>query len=339
MRSYRTMTYRSLGAWCAALAAGVLVGGCAAEATEEAEAGEVESELGGLLIKPDDSTLPRGYAAMSADDKRAALALGIKSSKYAELPKLKNTVWSKGALALNLVVNEGFLRPSISAETDLTAPRREKIIHKWGVAGLVSFEPDADAHLTGLLSKPTHALIRLSAASDPAEGFIPALALKFFVDGRPSVNLILGSETTGLDGQRANWNFFAGGMSNRVSAPTNPQAKFLIKVASKVSSDPLRTDLESLFKHKVDGKLESRPQNPDELVLEPTAAIAKRTPADSRDDFRMTLASIPVATPLYDVYVRDTKGAPKRHVARLTTSTPLVASHLGDRIFFKHDVN
>ena len=69
--------------------------------------------------------------------------------------------------------------------------------HTLGVVGTVTYVPDEDSKYTGILGEGSdYGIVRLSDAGilmDPLEDsvFTPSAAIKFFVDGNSSRNLLL----------------------------------------------------------------------------------------------------------------------------------------------------
>lgn len=224
------------------------------------------------------------------------------------------------------------LRPTVLRTSDEMPEGRVKAIHTFGSVAPVVFEPAADSPYTGIFSGETaYGIARISLAVPPKLGFIPGMALKFFVDGKPSVNLLVMNSITA----QKDPNIFSKTFSNVVPGPVGVVQKLLSFRFSSVVEDPTRISLVRAAELRTDGTVEEAPEVPERIYLVPTPEAAQYTPADSKADFRSQLKSIPVGTKLYDVY-GETAGRQVR-IGTLTTLGAFLASAYGDeRLFFHH---
>ena len=228
---------------------------------------------------------------------------------------------------------------------------RRKLVHAFGAEARFRFVASADAATsgyTGIYATGADCVIgRLSVATQPtASTSIPAVALKFFVDGdNPSVNLHLMYSIDGQDGH----NFFEKEFSNIIPAPTTIGTSLLASFFHNAAvlfgaKDPTPSHLtvEHLAKVNVDSSSVSAPHAPFKLVLKPTAAAsAFMLGATVDDDFRTKLADYPVGQAMYDVYaldVGDTADKAKL-LGQLVTTSKIVASQYGDeKLYFQHNM-
>src|SRR5262245_5097439 len=167
-------------------------------------------------------TLPAGYEAMTGCAKQQLLFNDrIFPSAYpgSFLPE-----WG-----IFDVVGFGLLdmRVTLDRVSDELPVGRKKIFHKLGTVATVELRPVGNSRYTGLF-RGGCGLVRLSLSAGPFEfGYTPGLALKMFVDGAPSENLMV---MNSLDGQDDNHNFFAATFTNVLPEPQKITRKLLMKI-------------------------------------------------------------------------------------------------------------
>lgn len=148
---------------------------------------------------------------------------------------------------------------------------RGKVIHALGTVAPVTFRSSESHPFTGLFAgKEAVGLVRLSIAAPPTlAGFTPGMALKFFIDGGPSMNLQVMSS---LEGQGQNYNFFLNSFSNSLPPITSPLAansiwefakltnlKIVEKIFATAKANPRELSVKHLASVQQDG---TKIQNP-----------------------------------------------------------------------------
>jgi hypothetical protein len=168
--------------------------------------------------------------------------------------------------------------------------------------------PGAAAGYTGIFRSGAECVIgRFSLATKPsADTLIPGLALKIFIGGdQPSVNLLL---MQSVDGQ-AGHNYFAQTFSN-ILPPAKAFSKRLLSSGFERSAvrfaakdpNPGHLTLEHVAGILPDGNRIPVPKAPYQLLFKPTAqARALMQDASAGEDFRLTLAGLPVGRAVYDI--------------------------------------
>jgi len=101
--------------------------------------------------------------------------------------------------------------------------RRKKLLHTKGVVGTVVWESLDNHNYTGLFEGANYGIVRLSDAGfllenfDNTEIFSPAVAMKWFVDGQKSRNLLA---QVAFDGIQDDY-FFAEDITTHARRPEN----------------------------------------------------------------------------------------------------------------------
>ncbi len=321
-----------------------------------AEGVEPPGTLGGVLVKPIVVDLGADYVTKTAPAKQAELLKLITATKYAEgqLPNYpeKHTIAKKAMLANRMATKPDYLNYLMAADTDVMSSTREKGTHRRGVAGTIRFVPSASNGMTGIFSQPAEGLVRLSLTVAFSEGrdFKPALnpsmGLKFFVDGKPSVNLVALHALDGavnVDDKKSDTHaFFAPDLKTTFAVtPVTAGGKFLKWAIDKHFTPPddwNRLSLASLMGTKSDGTSEAQPtKEPHHLVFRAPTTTHNLIAADDDRDFRVSLASkVKSGFTIYDVYVADEKKVEKL-IGHILMTSDLYASEVGDRLHFKHE--
>lgn len=266
------------------------------------------------------------YEAGSPASKQAAVWREARALPYGELPRLGSrgvgeSVWdSISALRL------GLLDKTFAQASDIRPPRT-KIFHPFGSVAQVGYEARPGHRFTGLFATGGAGLARLSLATD-AETFIPGIALKLFVAGKPSVNI---HAIPSFEPQESK-DFFLRAPSNEIPPPTAVAIKLFSKLASRIA-DPLHRPVDHVAAVKPDGSVVESPVAPHRIHFRPAGV---HFPANSTKDFRELLATIPVGTVIYAVHAETPQG--EVHIGDVRLLSPLVASEWGDRVLhFKHE--
>jgi hypothetical protein len=325
---------------------------------DDIESGEVEDIVEGAPPAPIDSQSLRalppsdpGYQEQSAATKQRALWKEIAAQPYKELPDLDSAGIGGGVGFIGKLRN--FLRvfnlAALSTTFDRTGdvrPPRDKLFHPFGSAAMVRFEPVPGSGYTGLFASGAPGIARLSLATPPKGGFVPGLALKLLVDGRPSQNI---EAIHGLEGE-AEPRFFGPTLSNVIAPPKALFVRFLAWVTSLVA-DPFRRPVDHFATVDASGRQVSAPHAPRKLEFRPSAEVQAMTAnasspgpespyrqaPESAGDFRAGFEAISPGTVIYEVYARSSDESPAMLIGRLRTTSSFVASDFEDRaLFFNH---
>lgn len=322
-----------------------------------------ETLLASFAPPPGGAPLPDGYEDRSASEKRDELHQRLRTP-YTTLP-----TESEGDPTS--MVDEAFLQATFTHLADEMPPAnprggnlhpRPKLIHCFGVCGLAELKLDDPSRFSGLLACPSLPLVvRLSNGQNPRspdKTFVPGVAIKALVDGKPSRNLVFGGDVDGQSGTA----FFASALHSWIGCPTSWQLVVLNAAFEQATADPAfnrgvpQGVREMPCRHLCDVRPDGTAVPDDDvkaplaLQLRPTAAITAWWASQSDAaavDFRTVLGRIPAGTALYDVLEESPAAPPPGEVGRgpatpvkvgqLVLTTSLVASPFGDRrLFFAH---
>lgn len=217
--------------------------------------------------------------------------------------------------------------------------------------------------LTGIYNTGApNGVIRLSLAGDPTNSFSPGFGIKFFVNGQVSANLV---GMFSLDGQGANYNFFANQLKTRIAKPTT--TNFLTGIAADVGIARFETgakpatqlDPDQPSYYNADGTPSAvTPKWPQALYLVPNPAL-NQSFSTAAHEFRSDLLTIPSNTLLYTVYatldaascskcgVGNAEPCPDifavggscqvQEIGQITSTSTFVASpYVDNGVFFQH---
>ena len=190
--------------------------------------------------------LPADYESWSAQAQQAYLwEEKISAKPYSTHPSLSGSFISHVLTSIPTLISLMRLDKSFDHISDeipkerisLIAEHgfdRVKFIHTYGTIAKVAFRATENRPYTGIYRGGV-GLVRLSLAGPPsALGFTPGMALKFFIDGHPSVNLHV---MNSVNGQGDDHNFFAKSFSNII-----PKAKgFFFKFLESIFKRFVRT--------------------------------------------------------------------------------------------------
>lgn len=254
---------------------------------------------------------------------------------------------------------------------------RTKFLHPIGTVAKIRFVPAENHPFTGLFAPVYRApdvspideiqhqandearsgvpgLVRLSLAVPlvPGAPFIPALALKLFVDRNPSANTVALHSFLGQGGDH---NFFRHTLSTRVPAPNSLLLQPGLAWFGLFTPNARHVGTAEFVRLNRFGLAETKPVVPEFLEFEPNSThrevdasgnqilwtglaewydlqLSQLGPAV---DFRRPLAIAPTGIALYNVY--GTYQGQRYAVGEIRLETPFVASTYGDNIlFFKH---
>lgn len=270
--------------------------------------------------------LPAPYESLTACEKENFIWNDlIVPSTYAELPPLEG---------LDVFAfNRTDMKVTVQRISDEMPEGRIKHIHKRGAVAAVQFEADPQSPFTGLFQGARCGLIRAGLAVAPGglSPVVPGAALKLFVDGRPSANLLF---MPSLDGQGSNYNFFAFPFNTSIAEPKNIVLKLLKTIFARASSTPTSLSLNLASKYTENGDKVGDALAPEIAVFEPTREVQF---SESPHDVRLDLLGLPVGTVLFHVFEKKSDGSRGIRMGQVVTKTPFVASEWGDdRIFFRH---
>ncbi len=241
-----------------------------------------------------------------------------------------------------------FLERSFTNSTDELDRGRVKMIHPYGTAAKVElvaapFDRACPSDYTGMFTEESvTGLARLGWAASPKllNGYIPGMAIKFFVEGQDSVNLQLIHK---LDAEPDVPNFFSNPLTNVLPEPQSPVTKGLVKIFSLVADEPLRLSLAHLAKVYSDGTRidEAYAWAPYRIEFRPTDGAhdlyESELAADASADFRDIFNRYPAGTTLYEVYAYEDEDSCASHIGSLETTSEFRAASWGDRnLQFQH---
>lgn len=283
-------------------------------------------------------SLPADYESWSARQKQDFLWENrILQTRYDRLPPLQKI----DVIGLFFTV----LTTKMDRLADEAPKKWKKAVHARGSVAKIEFIPTADTPFTGLFAGTACGLLRLSLTGDPSEReFAPGLAVKLFVDGKPSENF---SALVSLTGQGKNYNFFAREFSNIVPTVNRLGPRLANLIFRRVSRFPTRLYLADLSEVDGRGQAVKEPRYPLQVFLVPNPKVQfSETPGR---DFRDDLATIAPKTMLFSVYGVDPREVGDEAIAKpeyrqkarlighIQTTSEFISSFYGDsRLFFRH---
>ena len=288
-----------------------------------------------LITKIALADLPENYQSLTAIEKQTYLwDQRITPSQWYSFPPIGGGNWASLVKGLYSLVNLRLkmrLQQSFTHAADEIPKGNIKFIHPSGSVAKIKFVATKDSPYVGIY-RGGIGLARLSLALDPklAGSYTPGMALKFFIDGYPSVNIQV---MNSLNGQGENHNFFAKTFSNIIPEPEGITLNFLKLAFQLAVKNPLHLSVDHLSYRRTDGSQEKETLSPYQLFFIPiqTNIIAE----NSTLDFRKSLADIPIGTHLYRV--ESSQGRAVIHIGDLYTTSEFIASEYGDcQLFFQH---
>lgn len=282
-------------------------------------------------------SLPEGYPKLRAEEKLDALWARVNSDPYPEgaLPTRVPGPWGRRKL-FSVEYNKG----SFELPGDELPPDRPKLVHTYGACARVSLKITASHPYTGVLQKGGAALLRFSDAKGGGS-FLPSIALKFLVDGGPSLNLLaLPNDYR----EKGDLGCFSSTYCNATMPAKEFDGKLVQGAFQKAASALGGTRLYSVYlplhhlagKH-ADGTAPESPVVPDRIEFHPTNEARGACP--DANDFRVSLGRMKAGIKLFEVHLAPKLEKPAVAVGELWLESPFVASRYGDeRLFFAHDV-
>ncbi len=282
-----------------------------------------------FLSHPVWAELPADYQQWNAVKKQTYLwEQKIVPSKWHPLPEIGGGGWNS---IIKSVKSMASLNISFTRTCDELPLGRPKFIHPSGSVVKIIFVPRKQSPYSGIY-KGGLGLARLSLAGNPKQigSYTPGMALKFLIDGYPSVNLHV---MNSLDGQGDNQNFFENIFSNSIPEPKSLVLKGLKVWFRLFVKNPLLLGVHHLARKTTDGSDEKEIIAPDQLYFVPIQT--EFIPKDSSRDFRNALSEIPSRTHLYMVEAQSDRGLIQ--IGDIYTTSIFLASVYGDhQLFFQH---
>jgi hypothetical protein len=281
--------------------------------------------------------LPADYESRSAGEKRDLLWAELAGAPYADGPLPREV---PGPLPRLKLYSVDYDKGSFAPCGDELPPERTKLVHTWGSCAVVQWKAAPGTPYTGFFAAGGEAIARFSDAKGNS-GSMPSIALKFFVDGLPSKNLLTLPADVRAPGDRR---LFSSPLSN-ASPPARALDTKAVQWAFERTSKALGGSrlhavylpLHHLAGHDERGPIAAAHHVPDRVEFHATAAV--RDLDATGDDFRAVLARIPAGTPLFEVRLAPSIDAPATSAGEVVLVRPWLASRYGDeRLFFSHDV-
>lgn len=298
------------------------------------------------------------YQKKPAQEKLDYLYKKVLDSKYSLLNVLLYDAGIVKGIGLGLtnLLDDKFLKPSFDHTCDEMPEGRVKLIHSIGNVGkvLLKVTHETKEKYSGVFTKGTEikGLARLSLAMPSPAPFTPGMALKFLIDGRPSLNILA---MNSLDGQESK-NFFEKTFTNDIPEPDVANAdpfkqkmfaafeKAIKSFSSK--NRPTYLPLTDWAKVTADGKdvAAADVSAPHAFVFVPTSEAKKSQEGYSfLTLLRKKLQKIKRGTKLYDVKIVHNKGDEPEDFGELylldEKDNRFQYSSFGDKkLFFQHPV-
>lgn len=286
-------------------------------------------------------SLPAHYQGLPAAEKQELLWRKIEASPYAAdaLPDIGDAQFYMHAFAGGLL-SVDYLRDSFLRAGDEMAPGRTKILHTYGAVARVALEPRSGHPFTGIWRSGAIGLARLSVAFPDHGKFCPGIALKFLIDGKPSVNQFA---MPTLLGQAGNENAFARTYTNPFPKDSLGLPLALLKAIFAHTAESFRS--ESLHNNHLPFDESSSIERDGQAVAAPVVAWGMRLepvpetqiPAERGPDYRIKLAALAPGSLLFRVHLQAAAETPYYHVGDLRLTGHFLASKWGDEgLFFQH---
>ena len=241
--------------------------------------------------------------------------------------------YNYGTIAIG-AANPHHLQGAITNSSDFFKKKRKKVTHARGSVASVEFIPSPNSPYSGIWQTGAIGLVRLSHTLP----FIntPSVALKFFIDGHPSVNIL----TMGTLDPVVENNFFAIPATNKLADPKFIPFKILpaifkqaLILANSKHLDPLHLPLDHIGQKDQFGTEVDNPASPFQIWLESDIHLDQ-----SLKDYRESLSEISPDKLLFKVFAKA-NGKPKLQIGEIRLTSRFIASKFGDeRLFFKHYV-
>jgi hypothetical protein len=281
------------------------------------------------------------YEGLTGCQKEKILENRMRDTVYAIKPK-----WTgkEAAGVLTFVgpreqVGREFMSVPLDRSSDVMPANREKVVHTYGSVAAVRFVRDPNSPFTGVFAGNECAILRAAPGAGPGRSnLVPGIALKFLIDGKPSVNIFA---LYSLDGQEG-VNYFKNTLTNFLAPPLGNIQKFALTRFNLANTDSTRVHAGHLARVESNGRSvdEANVKAAEQLYFVPNKEKLAFSDAPVADrDYRDDLESIPAGTKLYDVYGRIAGASENEriHIGYIETKTKFLSSEFGDkRLFFKH---
>ena len=279
--------------------------------------------------------LPKNYQELQATAKRALILKLASEGSSNYVPS------SQFSLHPRLVVGKllaGFnFKTSFTHDEDVMPYGRQRVIH--GVDGrlaAVRYKGNPNSSFSGLYKAEVPGVVRFSLAG-PADklGFTPGLALKLFVDGQPSANIIA---MYSVNGQGQDPNIGTHTFSNIVGEPKGWFLKLAGERFNMTVTDPKILSAAPAARFNSDGSVVSKSdlKVPYQLFFESTSALQR--PIVAKNGKGADLSQLHAGTTLYKIYANTTPGGPREWLGDLVLEGDFLSSQFIDEgIFFRHE--
>jgi hypothetical protein len=234
---------------------------------------------------------------------------------------------------------------------DVLPEGREKLIHSVGSIAKAKFIPTEDHPYTGILrSGCDNVLLRLSTGkpydtkkTNPEAAlfnFVPGLAIKFLIDGKPSTNTVAMHSTSGQN----SWNFFENDFTPQFDI--NYDMSFAEKlVAAKFTE--ISYYISTLGNREMcsidqDGTEVSKGEDrfPFKLIFRAPNKIKKTMSQKFTEDYTKVVAEFPKDTIIFEVYALDDFDCEENYIGEIKLTSRFTTSEFADtKLFFKHPSN
>ena len=283
------------------------------------------------------SSLPDDYVSLPAARKLDLLWQRVATAPYARdrLP-----VRPPSLLERRHLFKVGHNRGAFEHDGDEVAGGRDKLIHAHGTVAWVKLDITRPHPYTGLFATGGPALLRVSdAVGGPV--FSPSHALKFPVDGRPSINVFANQMHHHA---KRDYDVFARAYANSLPTPTTLDGRLVAHAFQRTARALGGTRLYSNYLplhdaagQNLDGTTAAQPVVPDRIELHPTGQL--HTNAGGEPDWRLELADIEPGAVLFTVHLAGHIDEPAIECGALRLERRFVASRYGDRqLFFQHHI-
>lgn len=267
----------------------------------------------------------------------------IETTAYGtKLPPISSpSTWSKLSL-----LSASYNANAFSHNGDVMPEGRQKLIHSFGTTALVSLVVLPNHPYTGLFATGApHGILRISLATQPGDDvpkkLIPGLALKFFIDGSASLNIMA---MPSLDGQTTS-NIFEFAYTTDLKPPTWSIAGSLLENRFRASlwyvgqngGNPRSFSLNHFSAQTSMGAAVSTPVAPYSIELVPTVDLYRLGTPNKDEDFRVSLEGKGLGEVLFEVVAKGRADQAPVRIGFIVAESNFVASSFGDeKLFFKH---
>ncbi|KAL4497159.1 hypothetical protein ABPG72_019479 [Tetrahymena utriculariae] len=254
---------------------------------------------------------------------------------------IKNTSSAQFPSPLGLLVES--MSPTLEHVADQLPEGRKKMVHSVGSVTKAEFIPEKNQY-TGFFQGADSLIIRFSLAKEPDythpgsayahDNFVPAIALKFLIDGKPSANIFAMHGVNGV----YSYNFFDLDFNNHIPPPEGLQVTVVADKFSQGTKIVQFLGLRTFSEYTQDGKPVSNPNFPYMLTFKPYKQIKDLFTSDYTQDYKEILKKIPSGTLLFEVFetLSPTQTC-KQKIGDIRTTSEITTSYFGDtELFFQH---